>query len=485
MGKLSGSNVILIAMKRHQQRQSRWHINVSPRTRRIIIFSACIIAGIFVLGNIALWAIYHNRTYPRTQLLGTTIGNTPYGELAQKATDLKLLPKTLELTYQDKKVHVPLSELGIRSEGARTSASANQQRSWLPVFNLLKAPVLKAPVAADSRTLDAKAKELAGTFYKEPANARLKLESTTISIIAEQKGYSLDQNNLQTSIFQSLDDHLGSVKIPVKSSIAKVKASDLKDDQQTLQDQIKTIITFRYNGQSKPTTAEQVAQWFIPSGETYALSPDNIRAYISSTGTSFGIRVKDISQVTTAVNTAVTNKKSTDITLTAQLAAKTYEYCVAAKNVPTSHLPVLRAKLASAFSDSRGWSLAGQVAYQEVGAGCDFTVWLSAAADMPSFGEICDSTWSCRVGPNVVINFDRWMGASPAWNANGGTLDEYRFMVINHETGHWLGFGHSHCPGTGAAAPVMQQQSIDLQGCTFNAWPTASELGTLRNRLGL
>jgi hypothetical protein len=125
------------------------------------------------------------------------------------------------------------------------------------------------------------------------------------------------------------------------------------------------------------------------------------------------------------------------------------------------------------------------VEYREVSSGCDFTVWLTAANQMPSFGAICDPLWSCRVGPNVVINFNRWQNASEAWNARGGSLEDYRHMVINHETGHWLGFGHSHCPGPGQPAPVMQQQSIDLQGCSFNPWPTAGELAALKRDLGI
>ena len=36
---------------------------------------------------------------------------------------------------------------------------------------------------------------------------------------------------------------------------------------------------------------------------------------------------------------------------------------------------------------------------------------------------------------------------------------------------HFIGLGHVGCPKEGAKAPVMMQQSIELGGCTPNAWP--------------
>jgi hypothetical protein len=83
--------------------------------------------------------------------------------------------------------------------------------------------------------------------------------------------------------------------------------------------------------------------------------------------------------------------------------------------------------------------------------------------------------WSCRSGDNVVINEDRWLGASPSWNEAGARLRDYRHMVVNHETGHWLGYGHSACRSPGAPAAVMQQQSMSLQGCAANPWPLPAE----------
>lgn len=154
--------------------------------------------------------------------------------------------------------------------------------------------------------------------------------------------------------------------------------------------------------------------------------------------------------------------------------ALTYTYVVRG-SANSSNLESFAAVAASHYADPRGWTLGGSIAFRRVASGGDFTLWLAAAGRVPGFGYPCDSTYSCTVGRNVIINETRWLTASPPWNAAGGSLADYRHMVLNHETGHWLGFGHAFCGGAGQPAPVMQQQSISLQGCRFNAWPTASE----------
>ena len=160
----------------------------------------------------------------------------------------------------------------------------------------------------------------------------------------------------------------------------------------------------------------------------------------------------------------------------------TYRYSVRGKG-NTSDLEAFAAAAAETYADARGWSLGGSIRFERVASGGDFTLWLSADNQMATFGGSCDIVWSCRNGRNVVINEDRWLGASPGWNEVGGNLRDYRHMVVNHETGHWLGFGHATCSSPGAAAPVMQQQSMGLQGCAPNPWPLAGERAIVARRL--
>lgn len=150
-------------------------------------------------------------------------------------------------------------------------------------------------------------------------------------------------------------------------------------------------------------------------------------------------------------------------------------YSVTTKGAIAANYAEFRTQANATLNDGRGWARLG-VSFQEVASGGDFTLVLSEASQMTSFSSGCGVDYSCRAGRYVIINQDRWLGATPSWNNAGGSLRDYRHMVINHETGHWLGHGHASCSGAGQPAQVMQQQSIDLQGCAFNAWPTASEL---------
>ncbi len=160
----------------------------------------------------------------------------------------------------------------------------------------------------------------------------------------------------------------------------------------------------------------------------------------------------------------------------------TVTYDVMTKGAVYASLSEFKLQANQTLNDPRGWSRMN-VKFVEVASGGRFTLVLAEASQLPTFSSGCSSDYSCRAGRYVVINQDRWMGATSSWNSAGGSLRDYRHMVVNHETGHWLGHGHQDCKGAGQPAPVMQQQSIDLQGCKFNPWPLSSEL--MSSQLGI
>lgn len=225
-------------------------------------------------------------------------------------------------------------------------------------------------------------------------------------------------------------------------------------------------------GRWSPTPTGVRYQWF--RGD---------RAITGATGARHEIRPNDVGhQLAVRVTVAAPDHTATTVlTRTAVIrhrvdARRTVRYSVRVKgSVGAATVRQFRALAQETFEDPRGWRGRG-VVFVPVRSGGAFTLWISQARYLPRFSSACSAQWSCRVGPNVVINIERWKHASPAWNRAGGSLRNYRHMVVNHETGHWLGFGHAGCSRRGALAPVMMQQSKGLDGCRFNPWPTLSEL---------
>ena len=130
------------------------------------------------------------------------------------------------------------------------------------------------------------------------------------------------------------------------------------------------------------------------------------------------------------------------------------------------------------LGDPRSWIAGDNVRLQRVpgGSSSNFTVLLvspGTAQKLCLEGNL-DIYWhgepysSCQSGQRAVINLSRYLKAVPDYGAPVSDYDQY---AINHEVGHVLGHGHELCPGKGQPAPVMQQQTFDLQGCVANSWP--------------
>ena len=122
------------------------------------------------------------------------------------------------------------------------------------------------------------------------------------------------------------------------------------------------------------------------------------------------------------------------------------------------------------LSDPRGWSRAG---FRLVRG--DDARFLIVLAEGPEVDQLClphdtYGEYSCQRSEVVALNAERWREATPKWT---GDVATYRQMLVNHEVGHLLGQPHTRpqCPRPGQPAPLMAQQSTELDGCLPNPWP--------------
>lgn len=125
------------------------------------------------------------------------------------------------------------------------------------------------------------------------------------------------------------------------------------------------------------------------------------------------------------------------------------------------------------LTDRRGWAVRHRLARVDGHADIRIVLATPETAD-----ELCapldtGGRLSCRNGDNVVINAWRWQFGAESYT---GDLTGYRRYVVNHETGHALGYAHVGCPKPGEFAPVMLQQTKGLEGCEPNPWPARVDL---------
>ncbi len=130
---------------------------------------------------------------------------------------------------------------------------------------------------------------------------------------------------------------------------------------------------------------------------------------------------------------------------------------------------VVARQVADVLGDRRGWRTQGW-SFTQVAERPAVRVLLASpetvdalCAPLLTRGEV-----SCRTGDRVVLNVKRWVLGAESYRDD---LQGYRQYLVNHEVGHFLGFGHVGCPAPGTPAPVMLQQTKGLQGCVKNPWP--------------
>ena len=123
------------------------------------------------------------------------------------------------------------------------------------------------------------------------------------------------------------------------------------------------------------------------------------------------------------------------------------------------------------LNDEKGWINITDKSFHQTSIEESDFVYIFATPEKTD--ELCypletNGIFSCRNEKEIVINNFRW--------ENGATdflkdIEMYRLYLINHETGHILGWGHTDCPKEGAIAPLMMQQSKGTNGCIPYGWP--------------
>jgi hypothetical protein len=161
---------------------------------------------------------------------------------------------------------------------------------------------------------------------------------------------------------------------------------------------------------------------------------------------------------------------------------RTVTFSIGTRGAVESDVATFREVVTATLHDPRGWSLGGALEIVPVRSGGDFQVLLASPREVERAAPVCSRQYSCTVGDDVLINDERWQSATDSWPYS---RHEYRHYVVNHEVGHWLGLGHAECPGSGQPAPVMQQQSISLDGCQATVWPLRDERLEVARRFGV
>jgi len=154
---------------------------------------------------------------------------------------------------------------------------------------------------------------------------------------------------------------------------------------------------------------------------------------------------------------------------------ETYRFKVEVERSIGIHRRAFAEQVERILFDRMSWTRSGEVAFKRVDRGGNTRVMLARPRTVDRLCRPLDTRgkYSCNVGEKVLLNLRRWRRGVPHWSSSRAN---YRRMLVNHEMGHRIGHGHRNCPGRGRKAPVMQQQTISLQGCEPNWWPLRREL---------
>jgi hypothetical protein len=448
----------------------------SKRVRQLRIAAALLI-GLFVVANLAVAILYAGKTLPKQTVGGQNVSGVNYADV-ERLVKSYTLPATVTLNKDNRKETVPVDQFNMHIDVDKTMHDV-KERPLLPLFALFEHRNTPLSLTASTRAISDKILILDASFSRAATDRRVAFDGNDFVIEDAKGGYTFDADATARSMVAAIAQGKTTAEVSVQTTPAGDNTGDLSKERDALRKQLDARITYKAGIKTTQTSKKDIGSLFEHAGRTMVVSDAAVSAYITQVTTQLGAGSASAGDAAIATRYAI--EKAQNITFVLSGAhARTLTYCTVADGVAQSGLGDLKGKLAVAYGDPKGWNNNGAIAFRHVDSGCDYRVVLAAPAKMTSYGAICDDFYNCQVGNNVIVNNDRWLYATEPWNKTGQTLETYRLLIINHETGHRLGLrDYNVCSGAGQPAPIMMQQSIDLMGCAFNVWPLQSELDRL------
>ncbi len=446
---------------------------------RVAVYSAVSLFSIFVLANIIMAVAYSGKVLPKYTLAGVPVGGKTYSAVAEMPSQ-EFLPDAVTLQKDGAHKTVATADLGMSVDWKKSVANLKTSKPFLPIVSIFGSHDVSVVLSHNNQKLTNTLTSLQSTFSRPTTDKRVTVQGDTFAVEQATTGYALNIDSSAEAIVKQVAVGKTHVSVLVTALEPGSNNGDLTSQLAGLKKQLTTRITLNYGGQKVVPTATDMVAWYVHDGQTMSLSDDKLGTYIDATAKKLGISAANRSDLIVATKYVLGRNLATNFTVSPAGASVVRTYCTAVNGVPANELDDLIGKLAATYSDARGWNNNGKIAFKHVASGCEYKVVIAAPNLMTSYGAICDNYYNCQVGNSVIVNNDRWLYATDPWKKTGQNLETYRLLIINHETGHRLGFrDNPTCPGAGQPAPVMMQQSIDLKGCVFNTWPLASELELL------
>jgi hypothetical protein len=486
------------------------------RHKLYVIIPICVV---IVYGAIAaLLYITDSKTFKgESTYSGISVENLSVDQ-AYEALAKHLADTPVTIQAESSTLQTTADKLGAEVERSVVDEHLQQQRLWYSLFPFIYKKNFTLPLVANQDILITTARSIElPADKKTPVDATVDYTDSKISILPESPGDGIATDPLFIELQRQLQE--GTNEILLNATLTSVQPRVTKEALSKRLDEITTILRKEY------TISDGTVNYTIPTAtiakslyidDTNQLKPSysSAAAIISTATQKFAVSpVAELSysfasgKPNSVFQTGVVGKVvSNELELISQFqervasadtttlmavpsdtpfTSKTYVIDDVQKKVvtytidhwgSTSSVAYFREKAAETLTSNKGWTRAG-IAFIEVPSSSDFTLVLAEGAELSRrYSPTCDGYYSCRVGNKVIINDARWQNATPVWPKD---ISSYQNLVINHETGHWLGLGHYFCSEPGALAPVMQQQSIDIRNCTYNEWPLDYEIQKL------